>query len=107
MSWGRNTRAILAAIAGMALLNPGAGLGQPPASPLPLPLPPPVETEGGISALAQFLNDNPGCREMTDACQVCVRAAGRIACTTPGIACVKTAWRCAATAPDTPSRPAK
>lgn len=96
-----------AAVAAVLLLQHGLASAQAPQSPPPLPLPPPVETEGEISALAAFLKDNPGCREMTDACQMCVRAAGRIACTTPGIACVKQAWRCTAGTDERPTRTPK
>ena len=96
--------AIAVAVA-LALGLAGAARAQAPSSPLPLP--PPVETEAELGALARFLVENAGCREMTNACQVCQVTEGRIACTTPGIACVKQEWRCLTRAPDAPARPAK
>jgi len=36
----------------------------------------------------------PACTEWTDGCIVCSRATGAVACSTPGIACVRGPVRC-------------
>ncbi|UHC15950.1 hypothetical protein LRS73_26295 [Methylobacterium currus] len=38
--------------------------------------------------------DDPGCREWTDSCRVCIRDADGIHCSTPGFACQRAALRC-------------
>ncbi|MFE1601441.1 hypothetical protein [Methylobacterium sp. ID0610] len=38
--------------------------------------------------------EDPACLEWTDDCVVCTRDGGSVACTTPGIACVRRAPEC-------------
>ena len=75
-------------LAGLFLLAALLASGRPPEHAPALravvsePLPP------APGSLAAYLAANPTCREISDGCQVCVRAASDSAqCSTPGIAC--------------------
>lgn len=51
-------------------------------------------------SLAAYLAANPACREISNGCQICVRAADEKAdCSFPGIACQPTGWMCRPTEP--------
>jgi hypothetical protein len=48
----------------------------------------------GLSQAPQGAVAEPSCSEWTDGCVVCTRTPQGLACSTPGIACVKTQPRC-------------
>lgn len=48
----------------------------------------------GISAPEPAPASEPTCSEWTDGCVVCARTSQGLACSTPGIACVRQAPRC-------------
>ena len=55
----------------------------------------PAQADPIPNGLTEFATANPQCTEMTNGCEVCVRdAAGKIDCSTPGIACQPVAWQC-------------
>jgi len=46
-------------------------------------------------ALVDFAHAHPACTSFTDLCRTCVRGTdGHMACSTPGIACVRQDWKC-------------
>ncbi len=62
-----------------------------------MPAMPPVDEHRPIApdSLAAYLGANRECREISDGCQICVRANGEMArCSLPGIACQPTGWQC-------------
>jgi hypothetical protein len=70
--------ALVAVVAGtvlLAVLLPAAPAPRPPSA-------------------ASYGDQNPTCIEWTDACVVCRRDGHDIACSTPGIACVRGAVQC-------------
>ena len=54
---------------------------------------PPPASRASRAALPSPDQD-PACREWTDACVVCVRGTEGVSCSTPGIACVREAAQC-------------
>ena len=67
-----------------------------PASPVPMP-PPPDRPQGAadVRPIGEILTGQPGCTNFTDACVICTESADhKVACSTPGIACVKGEWKC-------------
>jgi hypothetical protein len=60
-----------------------------PAAPEPVPPPPPAKTYPPDIPMEAYGTANPDCMEWTDECRTCLRdAQNRIACSTPGIACL-------------------
>lgn len=85
-----------------ALLLTGALLASARAQ-LPSPPKSPDSTlPAAADSIATYVARNPGCHEITNGCQVCVRTATNEArCSTPGIACQPSGWRCGSVEPAT------
>jgi hypothetical protein len=45
-------------------------------------------------SMADFIKSNPDCLEFTDECSICAMVAGKPACSTPRIACIRKAYIC-------------
>jgi hypothetical protein len=54
---------------------------------------PPLKTGPAVSVQG-YAKQNPGCREWTNGCILCVIDDGRAQCSTPGIACVPAGITC-------------
>ena len=85
----------IAAVVVAAALHALAVTGAVAAEPLPLPDLPPVRgEEPAAGSLARQIEGDPDCRERTNGCEVCLGGNGRLQCSTPGIACQPSSWRC-------------
>lgn len=82
------------------LLSPLEGRAEEtPATPggvaVPLPVPADALPATELNALVSFVAGHPDCTGFFDGCQICRKQeGGSLACSTPGIACQKQAWRC-------------
>ncbi|RUM95279.1 hypothetical protein EET67_24200 [Pseudaminobacter arsenicus] len=46
-------------------------------------------------ALSDVVRADPSCRQFNDGCSICLVTRTGLACSTPGIACIKKHWVCA------------
>jgi hypothetical protein len=73
-------------------------LGDGVGSAAPLPATPTTGSGSSApsgSAPGRILVSRPECRSASNGCQICSRtAAGGVVCSTPGIACQPSEWRC-------------
>ena len=44
--------------------------------------------------LAEYIRDDPSCRQYNDGCSICLIENGEAKCSTPKIACTITGWVC-------------
>ena len=67
------------------------------AAPMPMPTAPTDQSQSapGGKSIGEILTKQAGCTEYTDACVICKETPDhKVACSTPGIACVKGEWKC-------------
>lgn len=90
----RLAAAVLALLLGC---GPAAADGAKPAEPaLPEPAP---------DSVLAFVRAHPDCLEITDACMVCRIEQGEAHCSTPGVACIKSALACSRSRPSSQPPP--
>lgn len=107
----RSTGTVWAAALAVAMMASGVAMGEVAnGGQEPLPVPADAMPQPERNALMVFANEHQDCGSFFDGCQICRRQDNRsLACSTPGIACLREAWRChtpASAPPAAPENPA-
>jgi len=82
-------RAVAIAALAVVALAGRAFADEPRLAPLKPPFSPSTQS------LDEVVRASPDCRSFTNGCEICLKDAGDVKCSTPGLACQPREWRCA------------